>query len=222
MLKNLLAGLNAGKRRLIKPLILLVCAVYCLTMLLGGTFAWFSFSDEKTETIFTPGPAASINIGLVDVFPPGETKPGESRVKRVGAQNMTNTAVFVRLLVLPCIVADDGTLLPAEIGEQLLLDDLNTADWYDGGDGYYYYRHVLKSGESTDSAKNLFNSVSVAASLPDAYKGARLTIDVRCDSVEARKYAYRVAWWQDSNTDEQSAQSDKLAAIDAELAALAK
>jgi len=148
-------------------------------------------------------------VELVDEFPEVTVPPmpGEQVPKSVGAENRGEIDAFVRLLVLPVLVASDGTLLPAKLGPtsdpdaHIIALDLNefdgtTGDWRYGGDGYWYYLHKLGPGENTDTlGKNLFNTVMLSPTLDDKYKNAQLVIEVKMEAVETSRKNYRVGWW---------------------------
>jgi hypothetical protein len=218
-----------------------VCCIALLTMLtVAGSVAWFTAHDRIVNQSKMPQQAVSVTGGgavengtttaphptypdfdaeLVDVFtPPATLAPSVSIEKRVGAQNNKTIPAFVRLIVLPSIVMADGkTVLPAKLGEQVLITDLNTTDWRAGGDGFYYYLHMLQPGESTDVIdKNLFNHVQLAAGLPADYDGALLKIEVKCEAVRAYKWDYRQYWWDSAS----APVANPLQGIDTALAAL--
>jgi hypothetical protein len=116
----------------------------------------------------------------------------------VGAVNTKTVPAFVRLVVEPRIVMADGkTVLPAALGTQVMISDLNTTDWRYGNDGFYYYLHILQPGQSTDAiGQNLFNAVHFSTTgLPAEYAGAQLKIEVKCEAVRAVRWDYRLFWW---------------------------
>jgi len=186
------------KLRKSRLLILSFCVLFSLTVLLGSTFSWFTAADSKTNNIYTD-PMKDFKVIVVDIFDDTPPPPGDPWNKRVGAVNHAEKPGFVRLLVMPAIVAADGeTLLPAEFGTHITIEDLNTTDWMYGGDGYYYYLHALLPGESTDTMsprKNLFNTVKISDSLPAEYEDAHLKIEVKCEAVGIKQWDYRMGWW---------------------------
>jgi hypothetical protein len=185
-----------------KPFILLFCLLLSFTISLSGTLSWFTASDTRTNSLKTP-PEKGFMINLVDVF---EGYPEDDKYnKRVGAANTDEKDAFVRLLVIPTIYLDDNaaanegvrTVLPAVFGVDVIIEDLNTADWLDGGDGYYYYKHILAGKTSTDDLnKNLFNQVSISPALLAAYPFAHVMIEVKLEGVgTAPANEYRESWW---------------------------
>ncbi|MCL2494793.1 MAG: hypothetical protein FWE98_03960 [Oscillospiraceae bacterium] len=199
-----------------KPYILVFCLLFALVQLLGSTLAWFTAADGRVNAMESP-PNKQFFIHGVDVFSPN--KDGDLWHKRVGAENPSEKPGFVRLLVsavveIPSAVAGvPPTLLPASIGASgsgalVIMNDFNGTDWIDatdpaaGGDGYFYYKHILEPGESTDdgfslgSGKNLFNEVMLASPLPPGYEYARLVIEVKCEAVGIKpSTVYVDSWW---------------------------
>jgi predicted ribosomally synthesized peptide with SipW-like signal peptide len=164
-----------------------------LVLLVTSTYAWFQAKDSVSNVI-TVG-QRQFSIPAVDVFTPptDPIKPGGAAVdKRVSATNTGSIPGFVRVLVLPTAIGSDGkSLLPARLGSEITLGQLS-GDWADGGDGYYYYLKVLPPGAT---APDLFNKVSLAAGLGDAYKGATFKIEIKSEAIDTAKWNYRIGWW---------------------------
>jgi hypothetical protein len=194
-------------------MVLLLSITLSMVLLLAGTFAWLKASDSVNNQFKLP--QFQFDIPAVDIFTPpaNPMNPDGSPVdKRVGAVNNGDLPGFVRLLVLPTIVASDGlTVLPARLGTEIIAD-LNTTDWADGGDGYYYYLSKLPAGQQTP---DLFTNVRLAAGLDDSYKNASLTIEVKCEAIDTKKWNYRIGWWGSD-----AAPSGAFAAIDQALRGL--
>lgn len=57
----------------------------------------------------------------------------------------------------------------------------NTTLWYNGGDGWYYYRHVLAPGESTEV---VLQSVSFLEAASTAYAGAAYALSFNVEGVQ--------------------------------------
>ncbi|MDR0356815.1 MAG: hypothetical protein LBH63_00330 [Clostridiales Family XIII bacterium] len=180
---------TSGKRALL-PIFSVVLSA-CL--LLGSTYAWLRASDSVTNRIHAP--QYLFDVPVFDAFvPPSEPiKPGDDPFeKKVGAENRGDLPGFVRLLALPTVVAADGlTVLPARMGEEIVAD-INTADWVDGGDGYYYYLKKLPAKESTT---RLFTGIRLAENLDARYKRASLKIEVKCEAAGTGGLDYRMGWW---------------------------
>lgn len=197
-MQRLFKGQTRKVRHLIKrkQRILVMCILAALVMTVGTTLAWFVTVDSKVNELTTP-PERTFRIKVLDIFKEPSTPPdkGDSFAKAVGAVNVGDKPGLVRVMVLPVFIADDDTLLPAKFGEQLsfTIDDTH---WRYGGDGYYYYLHVLEPGQDTNSlGRNLFSQVTLSDDLSYEYIDATLRIEVKCEAVDLKQDNYRVAWW---------------------------
>lgn len=172
-----------------------VLAALCFIMLaVCTTMAWLNFMDEMTNVLHVND--SSFHITLIDVFTPSADIHKEDAVqKKVTVENNGSIVAFVRVLILPVVFSKDNIVLKAQLGQEVLINDLNTTQWKDGGDGYYYYLYKLMPGEK---AADLFNSVSLAHDLPDDYIGASFSIQVKTESIIANNDSYRDAWWNGS------------------------
>jgi hypothetical protein len=196
-------------------IILPLSAVLSIALMLTGTFAWLKASDSVNNQFKLP--QFQFDIPAVDIFAPpvNPMNPGDDPVEKwVGAVNNGDLPGFVRLLAFPAIVASDGlTALPAYFGAEIIAD-LNTTDWADGGDGYYYYLNKLPAGQS---APNLFTGIRLAAGLDNSYKDASLTIEIKCEAIDTKKWNYRIGWWGSDTVP-----SGALAAVDQVLQGFAE
>ena len=180
----------------VRPLLLLIPTIIVSMLLVAGsTLAWFISTDSK-ENPFAGG-KQRFSIDLVDEFktPDAPVYRGAKFDKKVGAVNTGDVPGFVRLLVQPVIFANDSsgaTPLPAEIGKEVLLLDLDTTKWKLGEDGYYYYMGVLMPGEE---APPLFTKAQISGSLGPEYDNATLKIEVKAEGVDYYPWHYRDAWW---------------------------
>jgi hypothetical protein len=179
------------------PALVLLSSILAAVLLLGGTVALMRSSGSVTNHLSTP--QYRFDVSIVEVFEPPTDPiiPGGNPIeKKVSATNNGDLPGFVRLLVLPTVIAADGhTVLPAHIGTEIIAD-LNTSEWADGGDGYYYYLDVLAPAQTTPA---LLSEVSLAKDLDERYKGAILSIEVKCEATGIQKWDYRVGWWGSSD-----------------------
>lgn len=195
---------------------LFLCAfLVSAALITGSTWAWFHSRDSVSNQLITL--QRTFAVETVDVFDPPllPILPDGSGIrKEVGAENIGEVPAFVRIMALPVIVASDGkTLLPAEIGKEVLLD-INTSDWQPCSDGYYYYNKRLEPGTETDF---LFTQASISGTAGHDYHDATLRIEIKCEAVEYKKWEYRASWWGSSAA---PAEADRLA-VDQLLSILA-
>ena len=172
-------------------MVLACSVVMSLVLVFGVTFAWFTTSDSRTNPFKTPH--LTFGFEVVETFtPPSEVDPGESIVKVVKVKNTGELPGFVRVLAVTEIVSKEGVLLPGNAPTEFTIDGLNTTDWKDGGDGYYYYLHQLAPGAETPA---LFTGITLASGLDAAYENAGMKIDIKLEAVEIAKWKYREGWW---------------------------
>jgi len=179
-----------------RPLVLLLTLLISGVMVVGSTFSWFTQKDSRTNTFQTKELVFQIKL-QEDFTPPGGVNPGQTVEKIVNATNTGDVPGFVRVMVLTDITTQDGTPLDAIPGTTFTYDNLNTTDWADGGDGYYYYLGLLNPGDTT--VQPLFTSVTLASNLGPEYDDAIINVQVKVDAVNNQKWNYRVAWWNSAN-----------------------
>lgn len=140
-------------------LLLIGCAALLLT---GSSFAYWSGQIEHTNRL----QADRMQAVIQEEFVQG-SKPSGTVAKKVSFQNASSNAAFLR-------VCYAETWQKTEAGEEMLLNNqVNGTEvaakhwldgfagtggaWWNGNDGWFYYRKILKPGEST---ANILESVS--------------------------------------------------------------
>lgn len=157
-----------------------------------AVMAWFRFADGVVNKMRLNN--FDFHVTLMDQFIPPESIGKDEQVsKQVTVKNDGDIPAFVRVLVMSVALSKENVILKAQIGREIIINDLNTAQWQYGDDGYYYYLYKLMPGEK---ALDLFNTVSLDPSLSSEYKDAALNIQIKTESIEANKYSYRTAWWK--------------------------
>lgn len=186
------------KKRANKRLLTMVKLGLGLLILIGGGLWAYAASTSKEERIneFQVGNVAT---SIEEIFTPTtEIKPNVPVEKEVTFVNEGTINQFLRVMIQPEVRADiagdpaNKQVLPVVLQSEVLLD-LNTTDWQDGGDGYFYYLKALNPGQSTVA---LFTEVTLKNSLPAVYDGGSFVIKLKVESVTCATYAYRDAWWQ--------------------------
>lgn len=197
-----------GKHKFTKGtlIILTICFVSV------ATFAWFMTSDSVQNKFKSGNPL--FNVSLVDDFqPPNEFVPETEFPKIVAAKNTEEIDAFVRIMIFPAALKD-GEPFEVELANQVQLIGLDTTNWQDGKDGYYYYLDKLSPGETSS---NLFEKVKLV--IPDNqkenYKGVTFDIVAKTEAIHTKKYDYRLSWW---GSDQPQAE-EPLKTIDETLAA---
>ena len=200
----------------------LVAAIGFILLLVGGgylVYAAMTAQDSKDN---------DFQIGQVEtkVFEENfdddmaEAPKDQSIPKEVRIQNVGTIKQFVRVMILPEVrksIAGDTQneqVLPLKIGTDLLLEEMATADWMDGGDGYYYY--VKEAVEPKKHTSYLFKTVKLSSQLSDKYDQAKFSITLKVETINCAKSAYRDAWWQGQTP----AAGSPLKTVDDELQAM--
>ena len=158
---------------------IIVAAVLSL-LCIGGIAAYLTTATKITNTITVGYNEVEI---VEDFTPPIEMKPGVSFQKEVAVSNTGPVDCFVRVL----------SLFSRSDMEDLCDVNYNTQDWeYNETDQYWYYKHSLKAGETTEP---LFDTVKIH---DDASEAAIKAFDI---IVYAESYQdsgefsnYQVAW----------------------------
>lgn len=194
--------------------LLLVLPVLLICLLTGGLVAYAAKTAvDKTVNTFQIG---DVTTQLEESFTsPTSTKPGTAVAKKVAVSNQGTVNQFVRVMVQTEIrietIGDPGneTILPTIIGKQVTLGSLDTTNWLDGGDGYYYYIKALKPQQTTPT---LFEKVTLSTT-DSLYLGGEMKMTVKVEAVNCAAFAYRDAWWQGKTsglTSQQQAIDNKL------------
>jgi len=198
-----------------RPLVMLLAVVLGAVLILSATFAWFTQSDIVKNELKTQQILFRFEIAE-DFKVPDRVDPGDQIGKVIDVKNTGDKPGFVRLLVLPEIVSENGELLEATPGVTFTYD-LNTTYWTDGGDGYYYYRGKLDPGQTT--TEPLFTTVTMTSGLGSEYNNAKMKIEVKLEAAQTVRAKYREAWWHNGDV---APSSPALISIDDALKALAQ
>ena len=158
---------------------IIVAAVLSL-LCIGGIAAYLTTAAKITNTVTVGYNEVEI---VEDFTPPIEMKPGISFQKEVAVSNTGPVDCFVRVL----------SLFSRSDMEDLCDVNYNTQDWeYNETDQYWYYKHSLKTGETTEP---LFDTVKIH---DDASEAAIKAFDI---IVYAESYQdsgefsdYQAAW----------------------------
>ena len=178
----------------------LVLAFSCLLLLIGGSYLVYAAmtATDREENDFRVG---QVDTRIEEDFEVRTEIPTNFSVKKeVSIKNNGTINQFVRIMVSPQVQigitgdAQNKQVLPLKIGTDLFLEEMTTADWLDGGDGYYYYiKEAVEPGKATSK---LFKKVKLSDQLRDRYHEAQLVIVLKAEAINCAEFAYRDAWWQ--------------------------
>lgn len=100
--------------------------------------------------------------------------PGTTVSKIVRVKNTGTAPAHVRVKVSTVVTLADSTV-DAE-GAQYVSYEVNTADWTEKEDGYYYYNTSLAAGDTTEP---LFEEVAFDVTMGNKYQNSTAEIDVQ-------------------------------------------
>lgn len=171
------------KRRVFLGAVLAIC----LSFVASGSFAYFT-AEKQTHNVITSG---SINIALLEWADKGKTMPfpkkgisdvmpGSKITKIVEVKNTGANGAFVRVKVKKAIALAGK---PSRSANTALIHlDFNRNHWTLEKDGYFYYKSVLKPGETTAP---LFNTVTFSKAMDNLYQHSVASIDVMAYATQA-------------------------------------
>lgn len=157
-------NLNSKKNRNIKLVLIISLMLFLVPSLVYGMYRLSIGNKVSTAKVLikvvegpTPKPH---NYEYIDW--------GQKKDKSVKFQNDSNVDVLLRVSYAQMWEFNDGiqsVVLSSKLeGKDLttiIWEDTFIQDWKDGGDGWYYYKKILKSGEATPNIVSgvLFNRV---------------------------------------------------------------
>lgn len=172
-----------------------------ILLLVGGSYFVYAAmtATDRKENDFQVG---QVETELVEenYTQPTEIVKDVPVDKEITVKNNGTINQFIRVMVLPEVKADvagdpsNKQVLSLVIGTDLILENLNTTDWRDGGDGYYYY--IKEAVEPGDPTSTLFDSIKLSNSISDQYHNADFSLSLKVETINCNTTAYRQAWWQ--------------------------
>lgn len=173
-----------NKPVIIGLLVLLLCSV-------AGTLVYGAL--KKDDSVLNRLTIGHLKGELKETFDDSQELVSQvDYPKEVTVKNTGNLNLFVRVMVFPEITTDEGFSLAGTIGSEIDID-LNPK-WTSGNDGYYYYLGKLSKGEITPP---VFTRVTIGNNilLSQSYQDAKLTIQLKSETITAAERQYRQAWW---------------------------
>lgn len=177
---------------------LLVVLAVSLLAAGGGTVSYLTaYSQRENET------AIGVNTTTIEeVFPDPDPVPVPENPEYTKTVWVSNQSSGEDGFCVDCYVRVLPVFSNADLGRAVTLKNLNTTDWEYRDDGYYYYKYVLKEGESTSP---LFRGFSISSDqVEDTYRSflREFSISVYEESIQAEGFAdYRAAWDYFLNSD---------------------
>lgn len=165
-----------------RKLLILSLLVILAALTAAGTLAYYT-DIARTHNVITSG---NVDIDLLEWADEAHTKPfknkqgvmpGTKVTKIVEVKNTGTGAAFVRLRVETEVLNAEGQ----KMGPEHVRLDFNQTDWI-YQDGYYYYAHSLKPGETTVP---LLTAVTFAAEMDNTYQNATAHVKVSAYAVQS-------------------------------------
>lgn len=112
----------------------------------GSTSAYLSAFVDQPNIVTVGHNDTTIKEDFPNTDPsPIPSNPSYKKIVQIANHNVTTGSSLV-----DCYVRVSLSYSNSDIGNAVTLLGLNTSDWtYDADDGFYYYNHVLKAGETT-------------------------------------------------------------------------
>jgi|GEM_PF-1212358 len=151
----------------------------------GTTLAAQKVIDNSEHVVNTAG----VKARIVEEYEQNSVVyPGNTVDKVVNVQNTGSSDAVVRVRVEKAwgeIRAEDGKLIADDAySTDNIIIEYNTEYWYyDGLDGYFYYKGVLKPGETTLAP--LFKQFSIDKDTGSEYSGLEADIFIKMECVQA-------------------------------------
>ena len=170
-------------------LLLLALAAILLTVLTQPTLAYYTAIGKATNVVTSGGISLQIHEKTADGsdFPAEGVYiiPGDIVSKQVTIENLCEHPFYLRVKLV------SGTTNEALSAEACLKMDINTDNWT-YLDGYYYYNHILQSGQTTPA---LFTQVEIVGSKVDQnHIGSTLSLAVNAYAVQSENNPAEHPW----------------------------
>ena len=179
-----------------KKLLIAVLLIVLTAGAAAGTYAYTTRAETAHNIITTAsGVRAEIVEYAADPEHPGQlipyedpesVMPSETVSKIPVVANSGSTAFYTRMKVVRDIQLAEGKEGEPSADRIILryhgADGFNTADWTDGGDGYWYYNKPVTAGQETAP---LFDEVAFDGELGDLYQGSTAHVSIQAQAVQS-------------------------------------
>ncbi len=174
-------------------------AILLAVAVVGGTFAYFQFS-EQFDNLFHVG---SSEVSFTETFdPPRDWTPCTETPKVLTVDNTSGFAVNARVLVTERWdkldsngEVDSSVTLPLTVNNQsmAIIHFANPSDWVQNAtDGYYYYQGDIASGSSSSQ---FIDYVTFNCNAGNDYNQAKYHLELKVETVQADSAARQAEGW---------------------------
>lgn len=163
-------------------------AAIAAAMVIGGTGAYFTTSEQAHNVITTGG----VDIELIEVTDKQDGEgnpvpfanvtdamPGDVISKIPMVKNTESQSVWARVKVI--VSAKDAEGKDITLPEDILSVDYNTESWEKGADGFWYYKTAVGGGETSAP---LFEHVTIDKAMGNGYQGIEIHVDLDAQAVQ--------------------------------------
>ena len=131
-------GSRVSKTNRPKHFAALLALVLILVCTVGGTVAYLVTHTDPVVNTFTPG---EVSCQVEEEFNDNKTEKTEAVVKNTG-----NVPAYIRVAVVANTIDAQGNITGMKT---LPVGWLNTENWAEGDDGFYYYKGIVQPGNVT-------------------------------------------------------------------------
>lgn len=164
-----------------KSIALIFSTLLLLVVIIGATVAYLTTNTSDITNTFIPG---NVKITVDEEFD-GESKTNVRISNPSNTEDTNYSDVYVRVMLV-CNWYRKTNNTEELVGKPSwdILDaanqlNINDTDWFECNDGFYYYKKVLKPGESTT---NLINSIKL---LQDTNDGTHQGLEIIAEGIQA-------------------------------------
>ena len=177
--------MNTTPTRKKSLLALVMLAVVCLSVLAGGTYAYFTV-ERTAYNVITMG---TLEMELVEKTTGGEPwpegglsgmMPGMEADKVAYVKNAGTVPFYTRMQVTKRVTDAAGASLNVNLDHVVL--DFNTEAWTEK-DGWYYCNAAVGVGESSAP---LFTTVTLVPEMGNEYQSATILVEVLAQAVQSQ------------------------------------
>ena len=174
-----------------KKLLYIAAILICLSLITGGTFAYFTASDTVRNVITTGNITGTVHVveqqlvnGTLQPYPnqPIQVMPSTT-VSKIVSVKSDGSPVWVRMSYTVTVYDTQGKEMevPADELAKVVVIESDTANWT-CKDGWWYYNTAIKSGETT---KPLFEEVEFSGPhMDNKYQLCTVVVDVTAQAVQ--------------------------------------
>ena len=170
-----------------KLIAMMLCIALLAIAIAGGTLAYFTDDDAKTNTFTVGNVSIVLNepkwdaVGAAEAF---DVYPGEALAKDPTVTNDGHNPCFVRVSVTGWDALINAGLSKNNITYRTdYVDAALGENWVLHTDGYFYYTKVMQPGDVTDA---LFDQIVIPTDVTNDATGASYNLEVKAFAVQAQ------------------------------------